>query len=59
MNKKENKKPKKGYWYKFYEEECVLCGRYSVTKERQYTPKPESYLDRYVRREYACSGHFL
>lgn len=57
--KEKEKKPKKGYWYKFYIEECVLCGCYEEWKERMYTPKPKDVMDRYERIETACGGHFL
>lgn len=52
-------KPKKGYWYHFTIETCVLCGRECVTKERRYTEKPKDYNDRYKYIEYACGGHFV
>jgi hypothetical protein len=57
--KEKEKKPKKGYWYKFFYEECVLCGAHYEWKERQYTPKPEDIAERYKHIEYACGGHFL
>lgn len=57
--KEKEKKPKKGYWYKFYIEECVLCGWHMEWKERMYTPKPKDVMDRYERIEMACGGHFL
>lgn len=41
-------KPMKKYWYKYYREECPVCGREDVYKERQYTEKPESILERRV-----------
>ena len=56
---KKEKKPKKGYWYKFWIEECVLCGRYTEGKYRMYTHKPKDVMDRYERTETACYGHFL
>jgi hypothetical protein len=43
------------YWYKTYIEECPVCGRSDQYKERQYTEKPEDYLDRvkvYQRYDY-------
>jgi len=52
-------KPKKGYWYKFYYEECVLCGSHREWKERMYTPKPKDPAERYDFSQYACEGHFL
>ena len=60
MNKRKNKKDT--YWYKFWYEECVLCGAYSEGKYRVYfdeQPKPEKIEDRYDYRQYACGGHFL
>lgn len=35
------------YWYKFYVGECPVCGRDCSFKERQYTPKPDKWEDRY------------
>jgi uncharacterized Zn finger protein (UPF0148 family) len=35
------------YWYKTYIDYCPVCGKEEVTKERQYTPKPEKEEDRY------------
>jgi hypothetical protein len=57
MDSKEEKKPK--YWYMIYEDECVLCGRHDIWRERQDTPKPEKWEDRHERTEYACDWHFL
>ena len=57
MNKEE--KPKKGYWYKFYISECVLCGTGYTEKARQYTPKPENPQERFVYYQYACDSHFM
>lgn len=53
------KKDKRVYWYKFFEEECVLCGRGSVIKERQYSEKPDEYEKRHGRNEYVCGDHFI
>ena len=58
-NNKKSKKPKSGYWYLFWYDECVLCGRYEEGKIRQYTPKPEKVEDRYEYSQYACPGHFM
>lgn len=49
---------KKKYWYKFFYEECVLCGRSSKWKERQYTPRPKEWWERHDERQYACGDHF-
>lgn len=49
---------RKKYWYKYYFEECVICGRRIERKERQYTPKPKQRVRRYEERQYACESHF-
>ena len=53
------KKPKKGYWYKRYITECVLCGGGEGRRERQYTPKPKNPADRVDYQQYACGSHFV
>jgi hypothetical protein len=59
MDKKEDKRKGKGkYWYYFYEEECVLCGRFHIDKERRPMPKPKDYNDRHHFKQYACDNHF-
>lgn len=55
-----SKKPKKGkYWYLFTIETCVLCGATETRKERQYTPKPKHWTQRYIFIDKACGEHFL
>jgi len=56
---KENSQPKKGYWYEFYREECVLCGSHREFKIRRYTKKPENIFDRHHFSQYACGEHFM
>lgn len=56
---KEDKKPKKNYWYLTRHEYCVLCGRGSSWKERQHIPKPEDPQDRHTHRDFACDEHFM
>ena len=58
-DKKESEKPKSGYWYKFYTDECVLCGAGGTVKERQYTPKPDDPNDRYDYEQFVCDYHWL
>ncbi len=59
MKRKEEKKPKKGYWYEFFYEDCVLCGRSTTEKYRVYDrPKPKDYNERHHFKEVACWGHF-
>ena len=53
------KKKKQKYWYKFYIEECVLCGCHEEWKEKMYTPKPKDIIDRYEHIETACGYHFM
>jgi hypothetical protein len=53
------RKPKKGYWYKYYTEECVLCGAGGTEKYRQYSPKPDNAAERYDYSQTVCGGHFL
>lgn len=46
--KTNNQCTKRIYWYKFYIEECPLCGRGHSYKERVYDiPKPTDINDRY------------
>lgn len=52
------KKDTRKYWYKFFEEECVFCGKYSVLKERQYSEKPKNRSDRYFSTDYMCGEHY-
>lgn len=48
------------YWYKFYIEECCLCGVTHSWKERMYTPKPEDAGERYdYNNNLACDYHFM
>ena len=58
-DKKKSEKPRKGYWYLFWLDECVLCGIHEEGKIRQYTPKPIDPADRYEYSENACPGHFM
>lgn len=51
-------KRKRKYWYYITEEECVLCGRYRIYRERRYTKKPKKYWNRHKYVQYACDGHF-
>lgn len=57
----QDRKSGKGCWYKVYITECPLCGAGHETRERQYTPAPDSY-DWRARVEItteACVSHFL
>jgi len=55
-----SEKPKRGYWYMHYCEECVLCGRTEEYKFRVYDkPKPEKVEDRYEFSQTACGIHFV
>lgn len=47
------------YWYEFYHEECVLCGRGDDYKIRRYTPKPKEWMERHHYEQFACDGHFM
>jgi hypothetical protein len=42
-----------------YIDQCVLCGREEVDRERRYTPKPEDWTERIEFHDYACVEHFL
>jgi hypothetical protein len=42
------------YWYKFFYEECVLCGCNRQWKERQFTKKPKDQKKRYHYRQFMC-----
>jgi len=58
MKRKYVRKDIRKYWYYYYEEECVLCSRYHIYKERRYDEKPKEYWDRHKFTQYACDGHF-
>ncbi len=59
MKTKKKEGQEKDYWYEFFYEECVLCGRWHEEKYRIYDkPKPKEYKDRHHFRQYACGGHF-
>jgi hypothetical protein len=46
---------KKEYWYKFFIEECPVCGRSSEWKERIYDkPRPKKKEDRYKFNQTWC-----
>jgi hypothetical protein len=47
------------YWYKFFTEECVVCGEIIEWKERMYTEKPVDASERYEYKQYACPEHFM
>ena len=48
------------YWYKYYYNECVLCGHTDEWKERIYNePKPEEYEKRHLYKQTACCQHFF
>ncbi len=55
----EKEKPIKGYWYKFFIDECVLCGTGETVKVRMYSPKPENPGDRYEYSQDVCDSHFM
>lgn len=60
--KNRRKNIKGTYWYKFWAEECVLCGAHDEGKYRVYIdeqPRPEERRDRYEFIQYACDTHFL
>lgn len=57
MDKKEDKR-KIRHWYFVTEEECVLCWRHNIYRERRYTPKPEKYEDRHRFIQYMCGNHY-
>jgi hypothetical protein len=52
-------RPKRGYWYKYFTNECVLCWGGETWKERQYTPKPKDPAERYSFEQFAHDSHFL
>lgn len=58
IEKIDGRKGKNKYWYYITEYECVLCGRYTIYKERRYTPKPKNYKDRHEFHQEACGNHF-
>ncbi len=50
-----NRFMKKKYWYKFFIEECPMCGRNSQWKERIYgKPRPIKKEDRYKFSQVWC-----
>ena len=54
------KKPKKGYWYEYFYDECVLCGAHHEHRYRVYDrPKPEEYWQRHHFSQFACDMHFM
>lgn len=48
----------KGCWYFTYVEECPLCSRGDMTRERRYGARPEDPCDRYEYTFSACGDHF-
>ncbi len=36
------------YWYLITHTVCPVCGREEVTRERQYTPRPDDWYKRNV-----------
>lgn len=38
------------HWYHITYEECPVCGKEVITRERRYTPKPERDADRYEHK---------
>ena len=46
------------HWYFIDIEECVLCGRTRVYRERRYTRRPKSAWYRHRFSQFACSEHF-
>jgi hypothetical protein len=53
-------KPRRGYWYKFYESYCVLCADSEIEKVRIYNrPKPKHWHERHIITEVACDAHFM
>jgi len=43
---------KKKYWYRFFYEECPVCGSCNEWKERVYDkPKPEDPQERHVYKQ--------
>ena len=55
MSKRKTRK----YWYFTTREECVLCGKEAVLRERRYGRKPKRYWNRNMVMETACGRHFL
>jgi hypothetical protein len=48
------------YWYEFFYEECVYCGRSTEYKRRVYDrPKPKNPEDRHHFSQFACPQHFV
>ena len=47
------------HWYRLYERECVLCGKWYKWRERVYGPRPKDGAKRYVLEQYVCGSHFL
>lgn len=52
MDNQEIKMRGKKYWYLYTTYYCPACGSETTYKERQYTPKPKSFLERHVWIEY-------
>lgn len=46
-----NKMTKKKYWYKFWHQECPVCGGGQTFKERQYTKKPKDIFKRHIHEQ--------
>lgn len=52
---------KQKHWYMIHSEECVLCGRYTQSRERIYEdvrPKPTDLQECYTYRQYMCCSHY-
>jgi hypothetical protein len=53
------KRAHRPHWYFISAEQCVLCGREYVERERRYGKRPKKWADRHEYSEFACTSHFL
>ena len=60
MNDERDRTMKRGYWYKHYVEECVLCDRITKWKVKiRGIPKPTDKAKQLHYEEVVCGEHFV
>lgn len=52
-----NPKEKRKYWYQYYIEECVLCGKQRIFKRREYDFSSDK--EKTIYNQFACDHHFM
>lgn len=46
------------HWYYIIHEQCPVCGREEVTRERKLTPRPEKHEDRNEYKYLNCYCYY-